>query len=118
MQILESETLSELFLPKHVLDQRFFLPLQFANFLFDAVFDEQAVSDDLIDLTNAVSAVDCLVFHRRIPPGIEQNHVAGRCQVKTETARFERNEKDGRSLSRLKLPHQFAAIFGLSRQIK
>ena len=65
--------------------------LQRPDFFFDAVLDKQAISHHFVHLADAVSAVDGLVFHRRVPPRIEEHDIVGRREVQAKPARFEGN---------------------------
>src|SRR5882672_6674558 len=72
LQIFEREALGEFFLAEDVQGEGALLLLQRADLFLDAVFDQQAVGDDLVDLADPMCPVNGLVLHGRIPPGIEE----------------------------------------------
>ena len=65
MEIFDRQTLGEFFLPQDVLGEGLLIFLQFADFFFDAVLDEQAIGDDFIGLANAVRAINSLSSPRQ-----------------------------------------------------
>src|SRR5215467_7036444 len=60
--------------------------LEREDFLFDGVAGDDAVSEDLPGLADAVRAVNRLRLDRRVPPGVEQIDVFGRSQVQSQSA--------------------------------
>ena len=118
MQISQGQALGEAFFAEDVLGQGFFLFLEFADFFFDAVFDEQAVGDDFLGLADAVGAVDGLVFDGGVPPGIEEDDVAGGSQVQAEAAGFEGDEEDARAFGGLEFLDEVAAVFSVAGEVK
>ena len=68
--------------------------LQFPNLLFNGAGSDQAVGVDGVVSANAVGAVNGLVFHRRIPPGIIENDITGSDQIQTRSGGAEAEEKD------------------------
>ena len=54
---------------------------------------DQPTGENLSRLADAVRAIDRLRFHRRIPPGIEQENILGRRQIQTQPAGLEADEK-------------------------
>jgi len=89
-----------------------FVALEGADFFFDGVFGEEAVSDDGFRLTDAVRAVDGLSFGGGVPPRVEEDRVAGGGEVKAEAGGFEREEEDGFGFVGLELLDEFGAVFG------
>src|SRR5947208_5337160 len=67
-QIIQGKALGEAFFAKDILGQSGFAALKLAYFLFDALLNQQAVSDDFAGLTDAMSAINGLGFDRRVPP--------------------------------------------------
>ena len=63
------------------------------NLLFNGVPRNQPVGEDLSRLADAVRAVDGLRFHRRIPPGIEKEHVLGGGEVQAQAAGFQADQE-------------------------
>ncbi len=63
------------------------------DFFFDAVFHDEAVGDDFLFSADSMRPVDRLIFHRGVPPRIENNHVIRRCEVDSKPARLEADEK-------------------------
>src|SRR5215208_1829871 len=67
--------------------------LQLENLLFHRVTRDKTRRHHLSRLSNAMCAIDRLRFDRRIPPRVEQEHVVGRRQIQSVTARFEADQK-------------------------
>lgn len=88
LEIVQAEVGSESFVAEHVGDELGLLVLQDANFLFHRIPSEKSVGDNLVLLADPVSPVDRLIFHRRIPPWIVEDHVGSRGQIEPRTPGF------------------------------
>ena len=75
MEILERKGAGEVLLAEDVFREGAFLFLEAADFFFDAVFDDEAVGENGLFLTDAVGAVDRLSLNGGIPPGIEKHDI-------------------------------------------
>ena len=117
-QVLQGEALGKLLLAQHVGHQRALLLLERADLLLDALAHQQAVGHHVAGLADAVRAVNGLVFHRRIPPRIEQHHVGRGGEVEPEAAGLEGNQEHGAALGGLKVLHEVAAILGAAGEIE
>src|SRR5690606_2676453 len=60
------------------------------------VLGDEAIDHHGSILADAVGAIRRLVFHRGVPPRVEQKHVIGRGEVQAGAARLERDEEHGR----------------------
>ena len=67
--------------------------LHLGHLLFDGIFRDQAVGEDVPRLADSVRAIDRLRFGRRVPPGIEQEHVLGGGQVQADTAGLQADQE-------------------------
>lgn len=70
------------------------LAVQGDDLLLNGVLGDQSVNGHRAQLTHAVSSVAGLIFHRRVPPGIEVDHVIRRRQVQTGAAGLEADQED------------------------
>ena len=68
--------------------------LQFDDFFFHCVLADHAVSEDLVLLPDAMRAVNGLLFDGRVPPGIDKINIISGRKVKSNAARFERDQED------------------------
>src|SRR5947199_10634594 len=73
LQVLQREALGELGFSEDILRQSLFLFLQFADFFLDAVFDEQPVGHDFVDLPNSMRPINGLVLDGWVPPRIKED---------------------------------------------
>ncbi len=92
--------------------------LKLENFVFDAVFADDAVGDDFFGLADAVGAVDGLGFDGGIPPGVEEEDVVGGGEIESDPAGFEADKKDGAVGSGLKAVNFSGAVFALSIEVR
>ena len=66
----------------------------------------------MLGLADPVGAVDGLGFDGGVPPGIEENHVAGGGEVEAGTTRFEGDEENSLAFMGLKAFDESAPVFG------
>ena len=64
------------------------------DLFLDGVLGYQAVDGDRPLLAHAVGTVAGLVFHCRVPPRVEVDHVVGRGQVEAGTAGFQADQEN------------------------
>src|SRR5579862_9594849 len=74
-EVIQREGAGEVFFAQDVCGQRALAALELADFLLDALLNQQPVGDDMAGLADTVGAVDGLVFDRRIPPWIVEHDV-------------------------------------------
>src|SRR5215475_12455993 len=67
--------------------------LEREDFFFDGVAGDDAISEDLPSLADAVRAVNGLGLDRRVPPGIEQVDVFSRRQVQSQSAGLQTDQE-------------------------
>src|SRR3984893_16274817 len=87
------------------------------DFLLDTILDDQAVDSDRPLLPDAMCAIGGLILDRRIPPGVEMDHVVGGGQVQSGAARLEADEKQ-RRVGRLKGRGASLLILGRRAPVK
>ena len=88
------------------------------DFFFDRVAHQEAVDEDRLLLSDAVGAVAGLVFHGRVPPGVEVDDVAGTGEVEPGASRFQADEENAGRIAVLKLIDGLAACLGGSAAIQ
>ena len=71
-----------------------FLLLEFGNLFLDGPFTDQAVGKHRPCLADTVSPVDRLHLDRRVPPGVQQKDVVGRCEIQAQTTGLEADQED------------------------
>ena len=71
-----------------------FLLLEFGDLFLDGPFTAQAVGKHWPWLADAVSPVDRLHLDRRVPPGVQQKDVVGRCEVQAQATGLEADQED------------------------
>jgi hypothetical protein len=69
--------------------QQTFLFLQLKNFVFDGVFTDHAVGENVFCLTNTVRTVNGLLLHSWVPPGVDNVYIVRSGKVKTDTPCFQ-----------------------------
>src|SRR5262249_480750 len=101
--------------------------LEREDFFFDCVAGDDAVSEDLSRLAEAVRAVNRLCLDRWVPPRVKQIDVFGRRQVQSQSACLQADQEqlaagvileplDARLLSLVEPSRYSYSIFSLSRR--
>jgi len=91
--------------------------LQGGDFFLDGIPADEAVSEDVAILSDAVSAIDGLCLDGGIPPGIEDEDVIGGGEVQPESARLEADEEDAAIRVGLKAVDVFFSFSGLAIEV-
>ena len=65
--------------------------MQCEDLLLDRVLGNDAINSDCSFLADTVGTVGRLVFDGWIPSWIHMNHIVGRSQIETRSARLERD---------------------------
>ncbi len=91
-----------------------FASLQFEDFFLHSVAGNEAVGEDIAGLADAVSTVDRLGLHGRIPPGVEQKHILGGGEIEAKAAGLETDEEDGAGGIFLKAADALLAVAGFA----
>ena len=67
--------------------------VQLDDALFNRARRDQSIHGYRSLLANSMRAIRCLLFSRRIPPGIQMDDVIGSREVQAEAARFQADEE-------------------------
>src|SRR5258708_6386177 len=94
------------------LDDRALLLLQRQNLLLHRAARDELVAGHHTGLADAVGAVRGLVFHRRIPPGVEMYDRVRASEREAHAAGLEADKKDRNLRVALELLHRGTAIRG------
>ena len=81
------------FLLYQIIGQHLFLFLQLQDLFFDRVFTYHLICEHLSFLSDAMCAVDGLLFCGGIPPGIDEINIIRNREVKSYTAGLERYQE-------------------------
>ena len=84
-----------------------FLVFQFHHFFFNRMAHEQPHNGHFLLLADPMRTIGCLIFHRRIPPGIQVKDVRGFGEIEPLAAGFETQQKNRRCAAFLEFMNQF-----------
>src|ERR1017187_1582598 len=91
--------------------------LQLQDLLFYGVARDQPIGEDLAGLADPVGAVYGLRFHRRVPPGVEQEDVFRGGEVQTQASGLETDQEQAARRVVLETLHMLLTVGRLAIQI-
>ena len=115
-QVVPSQSLTPLVPEECGIGETAFSRVEFQNAFFHRIACNQSMDDNRSGLADSVRAIGRLIFHRRVPPGIEEEDMIGGRQVEPGAPGFERDEHHGSAFPFAETANDLGPVSGGSVQ--